>query len=209
MLRAKGEFIGGRPKLPSESRTIGQYSNSQLTKLRRASYKDYGFDFVKQQVAKCAPCANSQIVELKCYKCGHILDISQFSKNQRIREEPLCQPCMNYQQSLDAGGKPPSLEPPEEEDEDITDLQSLTEDVGLTLQESDVFDIDTALVQFQRSGCLVASSDEIYKRKSLFDKVKAHRASPTPVDEPTPAPGWTSDGINVNDGTPWKGYKYI
>jgi cytoskeletal protein RodZ len=43
---------------------------------------------------------------------------------------------MNYQQSLDAGGKPPSLEPPEEEDEDITDLQSLTEDVGLVSDQN-------------------------------------------------------------------------
>ncbi|CAG8899305.1 unnamed protein product [Penicillium egyptiacum] len=54
-----------------------------------------------QQVAKCGPCTNAQVCEELCHNCGHYRAIDQFARNQRNRENPICQPCMNYQMSLD------------------------------------------------------------------------------------------------------------
>lgn len=42
-----------------------------------------------QQIAKCVPCTNSQVVDLLCHSCGHILDIDQFARNQRVRDDPV------------------------------------------------------------------------------------------------------------------------
>ena len=58
---------------------------------------------------------------------------------------------MNYQQSLEAGGNLPSLEPPEEEDDEgFANLQSLTEGVGSVSYQSHHYQALAYFIDFAR-----------------------------------------------------------
>ncbi|KAJ5322479.1 hypothetical protein N7452_010768 [Penicillium brevicompactum] len=198
----------------NKSQARSQYSTSQITKLHRAMIRNVTLDVHTQQLAKCMHCANTQVVELKCHNCGYILEIDQFSRNQRIREDPLCQPCMNYQLSLDSCGNLPTQE--DNGDEDITGsalVRGMTEtaDSGSSYELTDSGSTSAVALYSRNIGAPGSSSGgQLEKGKSGFDKVKAHRGHRAPVKEPKPAPGWTSSGVTgpKSEG-PWEGYKFI
>ncbi|KAI3161667.1 hypothetical protein DTO046C5_6184 [Penicillium roqueforti] len=211
-------------------RPQSQYSKNQLGYLRRAMF-DLGYNSIyDQQVAKCGPCTNAQVCEELCHRCGHYRAIDQFARNQRNRDSPICQPCMNYQMSLDPADQPLAITDKtvvedqvedEDEDEDEEEEEELnSESVGhfgsIGQPESvDIFGstgqaesleqgIETALVLHDDS----TDSDGNESRNG-FARVKAHRPRQAPVPEPEPAPGWAPGTRKINDGTPWKGGRYL
>ncbi|KAJ5189591.1 hypothetical protein N7491_005923 [Penicillium cf. griseofulvum] len=227
-------------------RPKSQYSNNQLNYLRQAVF-DLGFSNIRdQQVAKCGPCTNAQVCEELCHRCGHYRAIDQFARNQRNRENPLCQPCMNYQMSLDPIDQPLAItekvvvEDKDKGEEEEEELNSESAALSGSAARS-----RSGSVALSRSGSVALSgsagrpqsvnelSDSPRQPKSLeqgiekalvlhddstdsdsngnrgFAKVKAHRPHRQPVPDPEPAPGWAPGTRKVNDGTPWKGGRFL
>ncbi|KAJ6128604.1 hypothetical protein N7471_009821 [Penicillium samsonianum] len=209
-------------------RPKSQYSNNQLNYLRQAMF-DIGYSNIRdQQVAKCGPCTNAQVCEELCHRCGHYRAIDQFARNQRNRENPLCQPCMNYQMSLDPVDQPLAItdkvvveDNTEDEDEELNSESAgrsgsvvLSGSVGraesvdlfssLSQSESLEQGIERAVVLHDDS----TDSDGNANRNG-FARVKAHRPRQEPVPDPEPAPGWAPGTRKVNDGTPWKGGRFL
>ncbi|QQK42693.1 Stc1 domain [Penicillium digitatum] len=204
------------------------YSNNQLNYLRQAIF-DLGYSNVRdQQVAKCGPCTNSQVCEELCHRCGHYRAIDQFARNQRNRDSPLCQPCMNYQMSLDPADQPLAImdkvvaeDTGEDEEEELNSepagrsgsvaLSNFMEHPGsvnlsgsLGQPKSLEQGIERALVLHDDS-----TESEGNGNRSGFARVKAHRAHQEPVPDPEPAPGWAPGTRKVNNGAPWKGGRFL
>ncbi|CAI7599989.1 unnamed protein product [Penicillium palitans] len=206
------------------------YSNNQLSYLRQAMF-DLGYSNLRdQQVAKCGPCTNAQVCEELCHRCGHYRAIDQFARNQRNRENPLCQPCMNYQMSLDPADQPLAITDKvvvenenegEDEEEEVNsesagrsgsvalsgsaghpDSAKLSDSVGWleSLEQS----TERALVLHDDS-----TDSEDKDKRGGFARVKAHRGRQEPVPDPEPAPGWAPGTRKINDGTPWKGGRFL
>ncbi|KAJ5850173.1 hypothetical protein N7455_010029 [Penicillium solitum] len=206
------------------------YSNNQLNYLRQAMF-DLGYSNLRdQQVAKCGPCTNAQVCEELCHRCGHYRAIDQFARNQRNRENPLCQPCMNYQMSLDPADQPLAIkdkvvvenEGEEEEEEEEVNSESAGRSGSVALScsvghpdsvklsgsvgwlESLEQGIERALVLHDDS-----TDSEGKDNRGGFARVKAHRGRQEPVPDPEPAPGWAPGTRKINDGTPWKGGRFL
>lgn len=203
------------------------YSNNQLSYLRQAMF-DLGYSNLRdQQVAKCGPCTNAQVCEGLCNRCGHYRAIDQFARNQRNRENPLCQPCMNYQMSLDPVDQPLAImdkvvvEDKGEDEEEEVNSESAGRSGSVALSSS-VGDPDPVKVSrsvgwpgsleqgIERALVLHDNStDSEDKDNRGFARVKAHHAHQEPVPDPEPAPGWAPGTRKVNDGTPWKGGRFL
>ncbi|KXG48012.1 uncharacterized protein PGRI_018820 [Penicillium griseofulvum] len=230
-------------------RPKSQYSNNQLNYLRQAIFH-LGYSNIRdQQVAKCGPCTNAQVCEELCHYCGHYRAIDQFARNQRNRESPLCQPCMNYQMSLDAvdsDDQPLAItEKVEVEDKDKEEEaeEELSSESGAPSGSVALSQSGSVALSRSGSGALSGSaehsqsvdelSDSLSQPESLeqgvekslvlrndstdsdsndaqgFAKVKAHRPHRQPVPAPELAPGWAPGTRKVNDGTPWKGGRFL
>ncbi|KAF3028922.1 hypothetical protein E8E15_008998 [Penicillium rubens] len=211
-------------------RPKSQYSNNQLSYLRQAMFQ-LGYNNIRdQQVAKCSPCTNAQVCEELCHRCGHYRAIDQFARNQRNRENPICQPCMNYQMSLDPADKPLAIKDKtvvedkgegEDEDEELNSESAgrsgsvaLSGSVGhpespdlLSSTSQPEFleqSVETALILQDDSTDSDGSGN-----RSGFVKVKAHKPHREPVPDPEPAPGWAPGTRKVDDGAPWKGGRFL
>ncbi|OQE75653.1 hypothetical protein PENNAL_c0071G09016 [Penicillium nalgiovense] len=209
-------------------RPKSQYSNNQLSYLRQTMFQ-LGYNNIRdQQVAKCGPCTNAQVCEELCHRCGHYRAIDQFARNQRNRENPICQPCMNYQMSLDPIDQPlaitdkAAVENKVEGEEEELNSESAGRSGSVAPsgsvgppESADLFsstsqpesleqDVETALVLHDDS----TDSDGSGK-KGGFVKVKAHKPHREPVPDPEPAPGWAPGTRKANDGTPWKGGRFL
>ncbi|KOS37708.1 hypothetical protein ACN38_g11498 [Penicillium nordicum] len=195
---------------------------------------DLGYSSLRdQQVAKCGPCTNAQICEELCHRCGHYRAIDQFARNQRNREDPLCQPCMNYQMSLDPADQPLAItnkvvtgdeggdEAEDEEEEVNSESAGHSESVALSgsMGHSDSVKLSGSVCWLESLGqgierALVlhddsTDSEDKDKRSGGFARVKAHRGRQEAVPDPEPAPGWAPGTRKINDGTPWKGGRFI
>ncbi|KAK4860690.1 hypothetical protein LT330_004421 [Penicillium expansum] len=204
------------------------YSNNQLGYLRQAMF-DLGYSSIRdQQVAKCGPCTNAQACEELCHRCGHYRAIDQFARNQRNREDPLCQPCMNYQMSLDPVDQPLAItdkvvvEDTGDDEEEELDSESAgrSEPVALSgsMERPESVNLSGSLGRLESleqglERALVLDDDstgsEDNGNRGGFARVKAHRAHQEPVSAPEPAPGWAPGTRKVNDGTPWKGGRFL
>ncbi|OQE47452.1 hypothetical protein PENCOP_c001G05038 [Penicillium coprophilum] len=156
--------------------------------------------------------------------CAAIAATTVPSINSPEIKEILCQPCMNYQMSLNpidqplaitdkvAVGKNGNNEEEELNSESAAHSGSVALSGSAGCPESvDLFDslgqpeclergIEKALVL--RDG---SSDSDSNARRGGFAKVKAHRPRQQPVPDPEPAPGWAPGTRKANDGTPWKG----
>ncbi|KAJ5772999.1 hypothetical protein N7457_007895 [Penicillium paradoxum] len=204
-------------------RPKSQYSNNQLNYLRQAMF-EIGYSHVhNQSVAKCGPCANAQVCEEMCHRCGHYRAIDQFARNQRSRESPICQPCMNYQLSLDPNDQPLAIEAAHDEDEDeepnagsitYSDSGSMSQLEGQSSYGILMLSLTTKWsVNGSSENALVLRDDsaglEITGNTSGFARVKAHRSHQTPVPEPEPAPGWAPGTRKADDGKPFRGARFL
>ncbi|KGO72123.1 hypothetical protein PITC_075610 [Penicillium italicum] len=190
---------------------------------------DLGYSNIReQQVAKCGPCTNAQVCEELCHRCGHYRAIDQFARNQRNREDPLCQPCMNYQMSLDPADQHLAIKDKvvvedtgdDEEEELNSESAGHSESVALSgsMGRPGSVNLSGSLGQPESLNqalerALVLHDDstdsEDNGNRSGFARVKAHRAHQEPVPDPEPAPGWAPGTRKVNDGTPWKGGRFL
>ncbi|KAJ5467045.1 hypothetical protein N7475_004797 [Penicillium sp. IBT 31633x] len=198
-------------------RPKSQYSNNQLNYLRQALF-DFGYSTIRNQsVAKCGPCTNAQVCEEMCHRCGHYRAIDQFARNQRNRDTPICQPCMNYQLSLDPNDQPLAIEDKtesahddEEEEEPNSETVAFSDSGSLSQlegQSSGSLDqtLETALIL--RDDYLELEAEE--KNSGGFARVRAHRSRKAPVPEPEPAPGWAPGTRKVDDGKPFRGGRFL
>ncbi|KAJ5164498.1 uncharacterized protein N7500_006328 [Penicillium coprophilum] len=210
-------------------RPKSQYSSNQLNFLRQAIF-ELGYSSIRdQQVAKCGPCTNAQVCEELCHHCGHYRAIDQFARNQRNRESPLCQPCMNYQMSLDPINQPLAIADKvavgemgkNEEEEPNSESAAHSGSVALSGSAGcpESVDLSGSLGQPEESlkrgieKALVlrddSSDSDGNTKRGGFAKVKAHRPRQQPVPDPEPAPGWAPGTRKFNDGTPWKGGRFL
>ncbi|KAJ5383536.1 hypothetical protein N7517_001447 [Penicillium concentricum] len=209
-------------------RPKSQYSNNQLNYLRQAMF-DLGYSNIRdQQVAKCGPCTNAQVCEELCHHCGHYRAIDQFARNQRNRENPICQPCMNYQMSLDPIDKDLAItdkavveEKGKNEGEELnSESAAHSESVPLSgsAGRPESVDLSDSLGQPDSLECGIekalvlhddSSDSDSNANRGGFAKVKAHRPRQQPVPDPEPAPGWAPGTRKVNDGAPWKGGRFL
>ncbi|KAJ6052208.1 hypothetical protein N7499_011591 [Penicillium canescens] len=143
-----------------------EYSSNQLSYLREAIF-DEGFDIIPiQEVAKCVTCSQTQVVELKCNLCGHYRGIDYFSRNQRSRETPNCQPCMDYQMSID----------PEAE---MIAMQSMCEEGNKSGSRAEV---DAVLALADRDESLDEYENAVWARRNY---IRSGSASDLPVGIPS------------------------
>ncbi|KAJ5129389.1 uncharacterized protein N7515_005428 [Penicillium bovifimosum] len=189
-----------------------QYSNNQLNYLRQAIF-DSGYDVVhKQLVAKCLPCTNGQKCEEMCFRCKHIRGIDQFARNQRIRDNPICQPCMKYEQSLNYNN-PDGVLALTDKAEGAEDEAEKNEPTSGSVPGSNLGSLrqlewhnTTGLDQSPEKALVLddGSVEKDGKRKAGgFAKVKAH------YPKPEPAPGWTPGNRTIDDRTPLEEKPFI
>ncbi|KAJ5549924.1 hypothetical protein N7535_002132 [Penicillium sp. DV-2018c] len=183
------------------------YSDAQLNFLRQAIFKRGYGKMHKQLVAKCLPCTNAQACEDKCFLCGHYLGIDQFAGSQRPQENPICEPCMKHQLSLESNDQRLALTDKAEGAEDEAEENGPISGSGSgcakqiewhSLNESDQ-SFDKALVLYDDS---VEKDGE--NRVGGFARVKNHRPRPAPTPDSEPAPGRAPIPRKMNDAGPLK-----
>ncbi|OGE51405.1 hypothetical protein PENARI_c013G05688 [Penicillium arizonense] len=197
-----------RIDLPAFARSQFEYSSNQLSYLREAIF-DEGFDIIPtQEVAKCVTCSQSQVVELKCNLCGHYRGIDYFSRNQRTRETPYCQPCMDYQMSID----------PEAE---MIAMQSICEEGNKSGSGAEV---DAALALADHDESLDEYENAVWARRN---HIRSGSASGLPVGNPSmpkrfaripsvrhhmpplPAPKWAPSPVRCGHTDESNGQKFL